>query len=579
MKLLLLGLVACGAAPVPPPPAASPLVPPIQLTRIVKQYWDDYLQLNSQSASAAGDTRFDNRLGNKISPQYLADSLALERRYLRAVSSVSRTALDADLRLSFDIFKAERELNIEGYTYPAELLPVNPFEGMAQQFIREASAAGWQSPSNVRDYDNWLARINDFVQWTDQAIANMREGLRRGYTLPRIVVEKTLPQLEHLAEDTPTNPFYIRGHDKTPLTMRLNSAVKDRILPAYRQLHDFLQKEYLPRARTTVALSALPLGESWYAFLIKRETSSRLTAPEIHSLGLAEVARLRSQLQAMLVVNPITRWPPRSYANAQDLVAGYQTISRKIATATPALFSLIPQADFDIRAATGFGNADMDGAKLYYRRATPDGKSPAVLLVNAADISTYPSFRMESLFLQEAVPGHHYQLTLQQERLKLPRFRRFGSAPAFVEGWGLYAVSLGEELGIFRDADSKIGSIVAQLECAIGLVIDTGVHAKGWTRPQALEYVRAQTPPGLADLNAIDANIMVDRSIALPGQALACKIGELRIRALRSRAQSSMGARFDIRAFHAEILQDGAMPLDILAAKIEEWIKSSNTAH
>lgn len=584
---LLLGLAGCGAAPAPAPSApVESVAPHEQLGRIVERYWDEYLQLNPPAPRAGGNARSDIRLGGTISPQFLADSLAMERRFLAELLAVPRASLDAGAGLTYDIFKRQRELNIEGFAYPTELMPVNAFKGMPLQFARLGSGTGQQPFLSAKDYENWLGRIDDYSAWTNQAIANMREGLRRGYILPRSAVQRTLPLLASLAEDTPANPFYRPLHampenlvdpERTRLQSLLAAAIKDKALPSYRLLHDFLEKEYLPRTRDTVALSALPLGESWYAYMVKTQTSMAAAPDEIHRLGLAEVERIHTRVQSLLAAVPFTgsaqgyfellrRDPRFSYKSSNELLDGLNGLKTTVTAASASLFGAVPQSDLQIREIAAFGAAQ---PLLSYVPATPGGAHPAILYVDTGAYGANSTGAVQSLFLREALPGKHYQIELQQESTDLPRFRRFGAVPAFTEGWGLYAASLGDELGLYRDPEAKFESLLGQLRCALGLVIDTGLHWKGWTRQQALDYLQAQMP-----LDDAAAAGEIDRDIALPGEALACKMGELKIQALRARAQQAQGARFDIRAFHGELLKDGAMPLDILEAKIKLWISA-----
>jgi uncharacterized protein (DUF885 family) len=523
--LAFLALVACGPAPSPAkaPNAADSAAPHDSLSRIVDRYWDEH-------ASFA----------NPLTPQHMADSLAFERRFLAEILTLPRGRLDTDSKLTYDIFRRQRELNIAGFTYPEELLPVNPFGGMPQQLARLAVDSREHPLQSARDYENWLLRIDDYVAWTQQAIANMREGMRRGYTSPRVVMERMLPVLQALGEDTSTNVFYgplrslpdtIKEPDRTRLSERLNLAIRDKLLPAYRQLHDFIQSDYLPRARTSVALSALPLGPSWYAFRVKRATGSSLTPKEIHATGVAEVERIRARLQSLPVGAPAG-----DNAGAGDASNPYVEWKVQTLAAMPPLFSDAPQVDL---------------------AAAPAGVAPVRATI--------------ALFLRDEIPGRHYQTLVQQARADLPKFRRFGSDSAFVDGWALYAESLGEELGLYRDDEAKSNALLDQLKCALALVADTGLHAEGWTRAQAVDYVRAQLATGDAD-----AELMADRFVAMPGDALACMMGELEIRALRSRTQQALGGRFDIREFHSEILKDGAMPLDILDAKMNLWMEAAH---
>jgi uncharacterized protein (DUF885 family) len=547
--LAFLGLAACGAAPAPAPSqAANSAAPHDNLRRIVDLYWDEHTPP-----------------GNPLSAQFLADSLGLERRFLAEVLAIPRARLDADAGLTYDIFKRQRELDIEGLTYPAELLPVNPCDGIPQQFARAAADTEQHPLKTAKDYEHWLLEVDDNVRWTKQAIANMREGIRRGYTSPRALVERMLPLLQGFGEDISANTFYvplrtmpetIKEPERTRLISSLSGAVKDELLPAYRELHAFIQSEYLPRARISVALSALPLGPAWYAFRVKRATGAGLTPNEIHAIGTAEVERIRARMLSLPVGAP----PP----SKADLLNAYQELKAQTLASLPSLFSAAPRADFEIRAS---GPSSEAAALLAYQRAAPEGESPAILYVNTEPNAVRPAYVAIAAFLQEAIPGRHYQSALQQERVDLPKFRRFGSEPAFVDGWALYAASLGDELGLYRDDEAKRGALVGQLKCAVALVVDTGLHAQDWTRAQAADYLRAQL-----GLDAANAYLMTDRFVALPGDALACKMGELKFQALRTRAQQALATRFDIREFHSEVLKDGAMPLDILEAKLKLWM-------
>ena len=387
----------------------------------------------------------------------------------------------------------------------------------------------------------------------------MREGLRRGYTSPRSVVERMLPILERLGADDSANVFYaplrfmpesIKDPERARLTQDLTRAISERLLPANRALHDFLQKEYLPRARTTLALSELPLGREWYAFLVKKATSTALSPDEINRIGAAEVERLGTA-------------PPREAAPvaASGLVNTYKELEIQVRAALPAAFSEIPKSPLEIQSAEWLPRP---AASLYYQRG-PAGAD--ILLVNTGrgaktTLST-------AAFLQRGLPGEHFQIALQQEQADLPRFRRFGSEPAFTEGWGLYAASLGDTLGLYGDESAKLDAAAEERRCAVGLVVDTGLHAKGWTRGQAFDYLRVHL--GVDDL---DAQSLIDGYAASPAEALAC-MGAVNFRALRALAQQRLGARFDLREFHSEILQGGAMPLDILEAKMKAWMDAS----
>jgi uncharacterized protein (DUF885 family) len=536
LKLAFLALTACSRAPAPAPSlTATAPAPHDNLNRIVERYWDEHAPP-----------------GVSIAPQYLADSLALERRYLAELSTIPRAGLDADAGLTYDIFKRQRESGIAGFTYPSELLPVNPFDSMPLQFAR-AAAAGFaqQSVERPAEYANWQTRIEDYQRWTKQAIANMRDGVRRGYTAPRVLMERMLPVLQGLGADASGNVFYVAL--RTAPDARLAGAVRDKLLPAYRELHDFIRDEYLPRTRASIDWGALPLGPSWYAMLVKRATGTQLPPGEIHGIGVAEVDRIRARLLAL----------PASVAPAAgNLVGAYQELKLETLAAMPKDFSSLPPTDFEIQA---FGPLSEATPLLTYRAAAPWVRVPAILYVNTAT----PAAPQAASFLSEAIPGRHYQSALQLERTDLPRFRRFGTEPAFVDGWALYAASLGEEMGLYRDDEARRGALLGQLKCAAALVVDTGLHAQGWTRTQASAYLREQLA-----LDDADANSMTDRFLALPGDALACKMGELKFQSLLTQARQLLGSRFDIREFHAEVLKDGAMPLDMLEAKMKLWMEA-----
>ena len=550
LGIAILGLAACGARP-HPAPAEKPGAPHDDLNRIVDRYWDERVPA-----------------GNPMSAQYLADSLGIERRFLTEVLAVPRARLDAQARLTYDIFKRRRERDIDSLTYPAELVPVNPFDGEPQRFALAARDIAQHPLKTVKDYQRWQHAIEEHSGWIRQAIQNMREGMRRGYTSPKVLTERMLPLLSALGNDSPDNVFYgpsrtlpgtMGEADRTRLSTSLIGSVKDKLLPAYREWHDFIQKEYLARARTSIGLSALPLGPAWYSSLVRRVVGPQATPGDIHAIGVAEVERLRARLVSL----PAETAPPATAPPAEiEPLSAYQELKLRTLAAMPALFTDAPPADFEIREFTPGG----EGFPSLDYRAAGDGGTPAILYVNIAGGA--PAAKAETAaFLMEAIPGRHYQSALQRQRTDLPRFRRFDSEPAFTDGWALYAASLGDELGMYRDDAAKRGAVMAQLKCAAALVADTGIHAGKWTRTQAAAYLRTQLS---ADEAAADS--MADRFIASPGSALACMMGELKIRALRGRALEMLGSRFDIHEFHSEILKDGAMPLDILEAKMNLWM-------
>ena len=538
-----LAILAVGACGSPQPPKGVPTAENAsnskqQLSYLVDRYWDEHID-------AAG----------VISPQVLADSLAVERRYLSELERIPRAALDADSRLTYDIFKRRREILIEGFTYPGELMPVGSCGAMLQSLEISSADAGRLAWS-VAAYEDWLKRVNAYVSWTRQATQNMREGLRRGYVSPRPVISHCIELLHRVAEDTPANVF------RTPLSaapasmqQKITAAVDGQLLPANRALHEFLQHEYLARGRSSVALTDLPLGEKWYAYKIRRATDSTLTADEIHAIGVAEVERLRARLP------PAHENSQSPALSSEELLSGYQGLIPQVSAAMLPLFDEPPNAPLDMRATQW-----LDPQKgLAYVPGGLSGRPGAILYVSTGS----PALRTAA-FLQQVLPGHHLRSVLAHQRLDLPRFRRMEEDPAYAQGWDLYAVSLGEQLGLLTDDASRTEALTSQLRCAVGLVVDTGLHAQGWTAKQALDYERAQL--GIDDAGA---QSLFDSYGAAPGDALACEMGELKIAAMRAKAQQTMGSRFDIRAFHAEILKDGAMPLDILESKMKLWMEAA----
>jgi uncharacterized protein (DUF885 family) len=546
-----------GAASAAPSASASAATAREQLAHLFDRYWDEHV--------ASEDA---------ISPQTLADALDVEKRYLAELKTIPREALDVEGRLNYDIFKSQRETAIEGFTYPAELMPMNPFAGMPLKFAVGAAQSA-ESSLSAAQYDRWLKAVDDYVRWTRQAIANMRDGVLRGYTSPRALIERMLPILDTLGADTASNVFYtplrsmpadLAGAERERLRNSVGDAISHKVLPATRVLHDYLQHEYLSKARSGLALADLPLGSQWYEYRVRRAAGVGAVPADVHRAGLAEVERLKARLQALVnLANESTAAgaAPAQTPSISDALAAYEDLGAKVAANLPTLFGTEPVPPYEIRAVDF---VPMPATPLYYRPSVPGTNQAAVLFVNAAELASKPNI---AVFLQQGVPGHHLQIATQQQRADLPRFRRFGSEPAFVAGWGMYAATLGEELGMYSDAD-KVRALKLQMRCAVALVVDTGLHAKGWTRAKALEYLHGQ-----AMLEESDSQALLDEYTAMPADALSCAMGAMKIQALRTKAQQALGARFDIHEFHLQILKDGAMPLDILEAKLNTWIEAS----
>jgi uncharacterized protein (DUF885 family) len=438
----------------------------------------------------------------------------------------------------------------------------------------------------VQDYDNFLARMDGFVAWVEQAINNMRSGAVKGVVQPRVVIERAIPQLSALAVEDPKEsvlwrpilnlPPGLSVPDRQRIVTAWERKLGEAVLPAIRRLRDYLENDYLAHTRPSVGLSALPNGAAWYAYCVRLHTTTSLTPQQVHELGLSEVARIRAAMERLKTQVGHTgdlrslfeklRGDPRFVASdVEALLAGYRDLKSRVASAMPRQFAIAPKADFEIRPVEAF--REQSAASASYRPGSPDGKRPGVFYVNTWDLPSRPTYLMQAIYLHEAVPGHHFQVSLAQEMDELPRFRRHAEFTAYDEGWGLYAESLGRELGLYDDPYSELGALMMEVWRAVRLVVDTGLHSQGWTREQAIDYMRANTSIGRADIVA-----EVERYIAQPGQALAYKVGEIRIRALRRESERTLGARFDVRDFHTQVLAGGSLPLPVLEEQIRRWL-------
>jgi uncharacterized protein (DUF885 family) len=399
-------------------------------------------------------------------------------------------------------------------------------------------------------------------------------------------MERTLPQIAALSGGDPKASVYyksiasmpadVSGADRTRIEAAFEKAIKDEIWPANQRLLTYIRDEYLPKTRATVGLSALPMGERWYAYRARVFTTTDKTPEEIHRIGLAEVARIRGEMDKVIVQTgfkgdfkaflEMLRSDPRFYyTKPEEIIEGYRALKEQATTASQALFNIAPKADFEVRAVEAFREKSASSAA--YQPATEDGSRPGIFYANTYDLKSRPKYQMQSIFLHEAIPGHHFQLSIAQEVGTLPRFRKFAYYGAYIEGWGLYSESLGYEMGFYTDPYDHFGALSAEIWRAARLVLDTGLHSMGWSREKAIEYLTANTAIGPSDAIA-----EVERYIAIPGQALSYKVGELKFKELRARAQKALGAKFDIKEFHRQLLIDGALPLDVLDGKIDRWI-------
>jgi uncharacterized protein (DUF885 family) len=574
-------LCACASRPAAQSPDAA-------LNALVEEFFEAQLELSPMNATAIGDPRYDDRLDETTSPGFREKSLAVDRAYLDRAHLIDAARLTAGGRLTYDIFTAERELALQGAKFPEELLPLNQMAGLPMDLAVYGSGTGPQPFATARDYDRFLKRLRQFPRWADGAIAMMREGMSRGITVPRAAVLKVVPQLRELV--TPdvhdcifwaplkSLPAKISKADRERITAEYAAALQGEILPAYSRLADFIERDYLPAARTTVGWSDLPDGGAWYAWRIRSATTMTMSAEEIHELGLREVARIRGEMLAVKqqvgfqgdldAFFTFLENDPRFYfTNEAELLGAYRDVKQRIDALLPKLFSDFPKADYEIRPVEAFRAASAAGGS--YQAPSADGKRPGIFYINTHNLKAQPKFGMETLSLHEAAPGHHFQIAIQQELMDLPRFRRFNGYVAYSEGWALYAESIGKELGVFTDPYQWYGRLSDEMLRAMRLVVDTGLHSKGWTRERAIRYMLDNSSMAESDVVA-----EVERYIVWPGQALGYKLGQLRITELRARAQAELGDAFDVREFHSQVLRDGALPMDVLTAKIDRWIES-----
>lgn len=555
--------------------------------QLAEQYFEELLALNPLLATSIGDPRFDHLYVAGFSEEQRAASQAMERRYLGALHEIDPAALDEQRLLSRQILARDLEGKLATYRFPSHLQPVNQFYNFASGFAQLGSGAGIHPFRTVENYEDFLARVNGFEEAVDIAIGNMRRGIASGVVQPRVLIEKAIPQVAaHVVESSAQSifwqpvakmPEHFSEAERQRLTEAYRNAITNQIIPGYAKLERFLREEYLEAARSRVGLSSLPDGEAWYRQLVRNTTTTDLTPDQIHRIGLDEVARIRSEMESvrrevgfegdLAAFFEHLQNDPRHYASTrEELLGEYRRAKSRIDASTGRLFDMRPAADYEIRPVEEFRERSASSGS--YMAASVDGTRPGVFYLNTYDLKSRPKYAMEALLLHEGSPGHHFQISFQRELEDLPRFRRFGGFTAYVEGWGLYAESIGRELGVYTDPYQYFGSLDAELWRAIRLVLDTGIHAKGWTREQAIEYAKANSAVGETRVVA-----EVERFIAIPSQALAYKIGQLKITELRRRAEQVLGPLFDVKAFHREVLEDGALPLDVLEAKIDAWIE------
>ena len=563
-----------------------------QLNHLYEQFWEESLKLNPIQATFQGDPRYNDQLPNFLSADYRAQSHAFTAGWLKKIEAINPSGLSGQDLISYEIFVHDAKSALEGEQFPNELIPINQFFNLANLAVMLGSGTGAQPFKTVQDYDNWSKRAAQVPAIFDQAITNMREGVARGVVQPRVLMIKVVPQLDAVikpkAEDTlfwmpvKTMPPSFSEADKARITVDYRNMIDNELMPAYKRLRDYIANDYLQRTRATVGLDALPNGQAWYAYDARQNTTTDKTPAEIHQIGLDEVTRIHGEIRKVMqqvgfkgslqdffkLMRTDTRF---SFKTQDALLSHYRDIQARVMAGVPTLFSLMPKAKFEIRSVEPYRAQSAAGGE--YQGPSEDGTRPGIFYVNTYDLPSRRTWDAEDLFLHEAIPGHHFQIALQQELTGLPKFRRFGGETAFAEGWALYTESLGKELGMYSDPYDYFGYLQNELWRAIRLVVDTGLHSNGWTREQVIKYMLDNSAA-----SETDAVAEAERYMAIPGQALAYKIGEMKIKQLRARAEKELGPKFDIREFHAEVLKDGSVPLDVLEAKVDRWIAAKKTS-
>ena len=556
------------------------------LAGLFNSYWEDRARLFPLMATAQGDNRFNDRLPNDQTRAFRQQQTRVYRRYLNDLLNIDRARLSADDKLSYDIFQYEMRSRIEGLRLDTWMMPFAQFYSLPITLSQLGAGTGAQPFKTVKDYDNWLARVGRFPVWADSAIGNFRQGMKAAVVLPRVLVLKIVPQLQaQLTADAAKSLFYgpitrlpasFSEDDKARLTAAYQQAILTEVVPTYRKLADFLQTEYLPQARSSTGLGDVPGGAEMYRYDVRLMTTTDRPPDVLYLTGLAEVKRIRAEMEAVKkqvgfkgglpgffsYLGSGSKFMP--YKTSEEVLNAFRAIQARITPNLPKLFGRAPKSPFEIRQTEAFRAAT---ASAEYNRGTPDGSRPGIFYVPILDATKFNvTSGMESLFLHEAIPGHHYQLSLQQENTSLPKFRRFASYPAFSEGWALYCESLGKELGLYTDPYQRIGALGDEMHRALRLVVDVGMHAKGMSREQAIDYMMANEP-----ISEQAATAEIERYLAIPGQALAYKTGQLKIRELRTRYEKQLGKKFNVKAFHDELLAGGSMPLAVLERRMDAW--------
>lgn len=588
MRHFLLFFCVCSLFAAACKPKTQGVVPKAQLDTLLNRYYEERLVYYPLEATAIADNRYNDKLPCDIADSYRDTLKRFYTRYLMDLDAIDTTALDNQSMLSFKVFKREMAMQIEGLGFHDNLMPINQFWGMPLTFALLGSGGNNQPFHSVKEYDDFLGRIHSYSIWTDTAIANMKRGMAQGIVPPRILMERVLPQLKAMLVEKPeASVFYqpitklpdsIPAATKTRLTEAYKLAIMNEVVPAYRRLHDFISTEYAPACRKSAGISEVPGGKAYYQYQARFWTTTDLTPDQIFEIGQNEVKRIHSEMEQVknqvgfkgdlkAFFKYIHEDPKfRPFTKDTAVIAAYRAIEGRMQPQLKKLFNLVPKARFEVRQTEKFREAS---ASAEYNQSAPDGSRPGIFFVPVPDPTKVNVVGMEDLFLHEAIPGHHYQTSIQQENEALPKFRRFGWYGAYGEGWALYTESLGKELGLYTDPYQYFGCLSEEMHRALRLVVDVGMHWKGMTREEAIQISLENEAESEADITT-----EIERYMAIPGQALGYKIGQMKIREVRARAEKQLGSKFNIAAFHDAVLIDGCLPLDVFEQKMNSWIQA-----
>lgn len=570
----------------------SPLtkITPTNLDSIAANYYEQYLKLYPLEATSQGDLRYNDQLPINIDKDFISGEIAFYHSVQTQLDNVDYKSLSDEDKVVYDVLDFTLKDKIEAYAYHPEYIPFTQFGGLPLNFPLYGSGQGSQPFNTEKDYEDWLKRMEKFPEWMNAATENFRDGMTNKIVLPKKLVLKMIPQMkaeEIITPDFNKNIFsgpvknFPKGFtsaQKEKFTKLYQESVAKNIIPAYTKMGEFLEKEYLPKSRETDGYNSLPKGGDIYKYYAKSWTTTNKTPEEINEIGLQQVAMLRAEMEKVkhqvgftgtleeFITSVKTDPKAMPYKTSTEVLAGFNGILAKITPKLKTMFGVTPKTKFEIRQTEKFREAS---ASAEYMQGTPDGKRPGIFYMPLPDPSKFNvTSGMESLFLHEAIPGHHYQVSLQQENTKLPKFMRFGWFGAYGEGWAHYCETLGPEFGLYTDPYQKMGYLSDQMLRAVRLVVDTGIHTGKMTREEAITYFLSNIA-----YDETGATAEVERYMAMPGQALGYKIGSLRIRELRDQYQKQLGNKFSLAKFHDELLSQGCLPLDVLNRKMELWAK------